>query len=273
MKKNLIEKIDNLPPLPSNILELNDFKKIENSSPEKLIKIIEKDPLIVTTILRVANSSMFGFRSKVDTLSRAIHLLGMNFTISIAMGTVIQDTLKSNLCAYAVSTEDFIFSSALASKIVNTWISSIDFDLKDELLLPAFLQETGKFVISEVIQEKKQTEEFLKLLDEESDISICEEKFTGFTCARITANIFKNWSLGHNLVFTIGFVGDLQNCPKEFIKKVQILEIVKILVDIRDPLNDLSVEKAIEKVVEYGFDLDHFLNSLEVIKEEIENNS
>ncbi|WP_122893705.1 HDOD domain-containing protein [Arcobacter peruensis] len=273
MKKNLIEKIDNLPPLPSTILELDDFKKVENSSPEKLIKIIEKDPLMVTTILRVANSSMFGFRSKVDTLSRAIHLLGMNFTISIAMGSVIQETLKSNLCAYAVSTEDFIYSSALASKIVNNWISSIDFDLKDELLLPAFLQETGKFVISEVIQEKKQTEDFLKMLDEKNDITFCEKEFTGFTCARITANIFKNWSLGHNLVFSIGFVGDLENCPKEFIKKVQILEIVKILADIRNPLNDKAIEIAMKKVVEYDFDLEHFLNSLDAIKEEIENNS
>ena len=85
MKKNLIQKIDCLPPLPSSIIQLNDFKKIKNSSPEKLIKIIEQDPLMVATILKISNSSMFGFRSKVDTLSRAINLLGVNFTISVAM--------------------------------------------------------------------------------------------------------------------------------------------------------------------------------------------
>lgn len=273
MKKKLIQKIDSLPPLPSSIIELNDFKKIKNSTPEKLVKIIEQDPLMVTTILRVANSSMFGFRSSVDTLSRAIHLLGMNFTISVAMGTLIQDSIKSNLCAYAVTTDDFIFSSSLATKIVNTWISSIDFDLKDELLLPAFLQETGKFVISEVIQDNKQTEEFLALLDEKKDISFCEEEFVGYSCARITANIFKNWSLGHNLIFSIGFVGDLKNCPKEFIEKVQILEIIKILTDVRDPLSDEAIEKAITKVVEYKLDLDKFVNSIDAIKEEITENS
>ena len=269
MKKNLIQKIDCLPPLPSSIIQLNDFKKIKNSSPEKLIKIIEQDPLMVATILKISNSSMFGFRSKVDTLSRAINLLGVNFTISVAMGTVIQETLKSNLCAYAVSTEDFIYSSALATKIVNTWISSIDYDLKDELLLPAFLQETGKFVISEIIQENKQTEEFLQLLNEKKDITFCEVEFTGYSCARITANIFKSWSLGHNLVFSIGFVGDLDNCPKEFVQKVQILEIIKILTNVREPLSDIAVENAIEKVVEYEFDLEHFINAIDAIKEEI----
>lgn len=273
MKKILIEKMDSLPPLPHSIIELNDLKKFKHSTPEKLIKVIEQDPLMIVTILKIANSAMFGFRSKVETVSRAIHLLGTNFTISIAMGTLIQDTLKSNLCAYAVSTEDFLYSSALATKIVNTWISSIDFDLKDELLLPAFLQETGKFVISEVIQENKQTEEFLQFLDEHQDISICEEKFMGYSCARITANIFKNWSLDHNLVFSIGFVGNTKDCPKEFLKKVQILEIVKILTNVRSPLSDLAVETAITKVIEYGFDLEHFVNSIDVIKEEIEKNS
>ncbi len=228
---------------------------------------------MVATILKTANSSLFGFRSKVDTLSRAIYLLGMNFTISIAMSTVIQDTLKSNLCAYAVSTQDFLFASSLATKIVNTWISSIDFDLNNELLIPAFLQEIGKFVISEIIQENKQTEEFLKLINEKKDIAFCEEKFTGYSCARITANILKNWSLGHNIVFSIGFVGNIKNCPEEFIKKVQILEIIKILTDIRAPLNDLAIEKAIAKVIEYGFDLEHFINSIDIIKEEIEKNS
>ena len=273
MKKILIEKIDSLPPLPSSIIELDDFKKIKNSTPEKLIKIIEQDPLLVTTILKVANSAMFGFRSKVDTLSRAIHLLGMNFTISVAMGTLIQDTLKSNLSAYAVTPEDFMFTSALATKIVNTWISSIDFDLKDELLLPAFLQEIGKFIISEIIQENNQTEEFLNELNKNKDITLCEEEFVGYSCARITANIFKNWSLGHNLIFSIGFVGDVENCPKDFIKKVQILEIIKILTNIRDPLNDEAVEKAIAKVVEYKLDLDHFINSVDAIKEELHKNS
>ncbi len=36
---------------------------------QRLMKIIQKDPLIVANILKISNSSMFGFRSKVDTLS------------------------------------------------------------------------------------------------------------------------------------------------------------------------------------------------------------
>lgn len=273
MKKILIEKINSLPPLPNSIIELENFRQIDSYDIEALMKIINKDPLMVTTILRVANSSMFGFRSEVATLSRAINLLGINFTISIAIGSAIQNTIHSNLLAYAVSNDEFIFASSLATNIVNTWISSVDFDLKNELLLPAFLQQIGKYIISDVIQENKQTEEFLIALQNNKDSSKVEEEFTGFTCSRITANIFKNWSFSHKLIFPIAFVDDIKSCPKDFKKHAQILEIVKILCDIRKPLDEKNIEIAVSKASSYGFDIEHLLNSIDVIKEVISQNS
>ena len=148
MKKQILHQINSLPSLPLNVIELDEFRNSDSLDVDKLMEIIKKDPLIVANILKVSNSSMFGFRSKVETLSRAINLLGIKFTISIAIGSAIQETLKSNLLAYAVSNEDFIYTSSLATNIVNTWISAIDFDLKNELLMPALLQEVGKFITS-----------------------------------------------------------------------------------------------------------------------------
>lgn len=219
MKKLIIEKIDSLPPLPNSVLELEEFRKMSNKEPLDLLKIIEKDPLIITTVLRIANSAMFGFVSQVETPSRAISLLGVNFTISIALGSIIQNLIQTNLSAYDVSTDDFMFSSNLASNLVNTWVSKISFDLKEDLLLPAFLQETGKFVIAEIIEENNQKEEFINQLQITKNTSLVEKEFVGFSCARITANIFKHWKLSPNLIFSIGFVEDLEHCPKDYIKK------------------------------------------------------
>jgi HD-like signal output (HDOD) protein len=273
MKKQILHEINSLPPLPTSVIELDEFRNIDCIDIEQLMAIIKKDPLMVANILKVANSSMFGFRSKIETLSRAINLLGIKFTISIAIGSAMQDSLKSNLLAYAVSSEDFIYSSSLATNLVSTWISAIDFDLKNELLLPAFLQEVGKFIISEVIQKEKRTEEFLQELNETKDISFCEEKYMGFTCGRITANVFKHWNLSHNIIFPIAYAEDLNSCPESFKQKAQILHIIKILCDIRDPLSDRNIEKALKKVALFNLDVEQFLNSIDVIKEVIKQNS
>jgi len=271
MKKLIIEKIDALPPLPKSVLELEEFRKMSKKEPLDLLKIIEKDPLIITTVLRVANSAMFGFVSQVETPSRAISLLGINFTISLALGSVIQNLVKSNLDSYNVSTEDFMFSSNLASSLVNTWVSKISFDLKEDLLLPAFLQETGKFVISEAINDNDQVADFQNQLELSNNISAVEKEFIGFTCARITANIFKHWHLSHNLIFSIGFVEDLEHCPKDYIKKAKILEIIKILCDIRNPLSDQNIKRALHKANEYGLDTEPLLQSIDSIKFKLEN--
>ena len=233
--KKLIEKIDSLPPLPNSMLELEDFRKVQNTNPEELIEIIEKDPLLVSAILRVANSSMFGFRSAVDTLSRAINLLGINFTISLAIGSIVQNTVKCNLSPYGISNDDFLEVCALSTKIINTWIVKIDPTLRDDLIMPAFLQETGKFIISNVLEQEDKAKDFLKALNRTNNITKCEEEYIGFSCPRITANVFKHWSLSHNLIFSIGFVGDSDACPDNFKTNAQILEIVKLLADVRKP--------------------------------------
>lgn len=273
MKKQLIKELNNLPELPTHIIELNEFKKEDSINTQKLMRILQKDPLIVANILKIANSSMFGFRSKIDTLSRAINLLGTKFVVSIAIGSSITQTLKANLLAYAATIDDFLFISSLASNIVNIWVEEIDNELKEELLLPAFLQEVGKFIISTVIQEEKRTEDFLKEIEETKEITLIEESFIGYSCARITANIFKKWDLSHNIIFPIAFTSNINDCPSAFKTKAQILQIIKILCDIRYPLSDESIEKALNKVVLYNFDVDKFLNSIESIKSSIFSNS
>ena len=46
---------------------------------------------------------------------------------------------------------------------------------------------------------------FLLELEETKDATFCEIKYTGYSCARITANIFKQWNLSHNIVIPIFF--------------------------------------------------------------------
>lgn len=271
MKKLIIEKIDSLPALPKSVLELEEFRKMPHQEPLDLLKIIEKDPLIITTVLRVANSAMFGFVSEVETPRRAISLLGVNFTISIALGTVIQNLINTNLSAYDVSTEDFIFSSNLATSLVTNWVSKISLDLKEQLLLPAFLQEVGKFVISEVIIDSGKKEDFLSRLQINKNVSSVEKEFLGYSCARITANMFKHWNLSHNLIFTIGFVEDLENCPKEYLQKVQILEIIKILCDLRNPFSEQNIQRALNKATEFAIDTKPLIQSIESIKFKLDN--
>ncbi|WP_419770275.1 MAG: HDOD domain-containing protein [Candidatus Marinarcus sp.] len=255
MKNNLLyEKIDALPPLPRTILELEEFKRTPDKQPEVLLDIIRQDPLVVATILKIANSAMFGFKSSVETPNRAINLLGINFTLSIAFSTSIKNAIKTDLLAYGVNSNDFFEITNMSSTLLSSWVSQFDPYLKDELLLPTFLQETGKFLISDLIMEQNQKENFLNDLQTSEDIASVERKYLSTTTSEVTACIFRRWNLHEKLINSIEFVDNIQTCPHEHITDSKILNIIKTICNIEDPLSQASIFQGLEKAKSFGFD-------------------
>lgn len=251
----LLKKIDTLAPLPKTLLDIEDFKSTSNYDIEALSKIIEQDPLMVSSILKTANSAMFGFVSKVDTLNRAVNLLGVNFTISIALGSGIKRALDSDLNAYNASSDDFLRIANMQSNLVNLWIGRLDNELRNELVLSAFLQESGKFIINNAIVEENKTQEFSqKILNNFDKLDIIEKEYVGMTTAEVTSAIFKHWNLTKNIINYIKFSDHPNKALPEHKKHAQILHVVKKLCNIVKPFDSKIIEEAVTKAEEFGFD-------------------
>ncbi|MCK9161277.1 MAG: HDOD domain-containing protein [Arcobacteraceae bacterium] len=266
----ITNKIDSLPPLSSTVIELENFRKSPSKSPEELLKIIEKDPLTISTLLKVANSAMFAFRSKVETPARAISLLGVNFTISIAIGSSLRSVLSNDLEAYDIDMNDFIRYSNLISALVNIWMGLINKTLQDELAIPSFLQDIGKLIISDIAKTYGKSESFLKLVkSNQVDIEEIEKKMVGLSSSEITANMFKHWKLSETLINSIEFIDNIQECKDEYLEKTRILKIAKTACTINNPLDDKYIQKALDLAKEYGFDIEKLSKALDILQERL----
>lgn len=269
MNSNIIEKIESLPPLPKTIAELEEFRQKSEKEAFELLQIVEKDALIVSTLLKVSNSAMFGFRSKVETTSRAINLLGINFTISIAIGGSVQNLLKTNLNVYGINSDDFMRASNLATTLASLWLSKVDFDLKEELVLPALLQEAGKFILADIIDAEGKTDEFKALIADGYEIKTAEKQCLGVTTSDITAKIFKHWKLSDNLINAIENVDDLSKCEKNYVEKSKILDVIKTACNVTDPLSDANCQKALDKAKSYNVDTVSLVQALEKLQDRL----
>lgn len=269
MLENILEKIESLPPLPKTIAEIEDYRRKSDKEASELLEIIEKDALIISTLLKISNSAMFGFRSKVETPGRAINLLGINFTISIAIGGTVQNLLMANLTPYSISSDDFMRASNLSSTLTNLWVSKFDYDLKDELLLPSLLQEAGKFVIADVIVGENKTDEFKALLAEGKTLAEAEKEILGLSTSEITAKIFRHWKLSEKLVNMIEFVDDIKKCEDEFKKHSQVLDVIKTACAVNDPLGDDAINSALEKAKAYGLDTKSLSGAIEKLQDRL----
>ncbi len=265
----ILEKIESLPPLPKTIVEIEEFRKKQDKEASELLEIIQKDALIISTLLKISNSAMFGFRSKVETPSRAINLLGINFTVSIAIGGTVQNMLASNLDPYGINSDDFMRASNISSTLVNLWLSKVDFDLKEELVLPALLQEAGKFVLADIILSENKLDEFTSKLSQSKDIVATEKEVIGITTAETTAKIFNHWKLSEKLVNIIEHVDDIKNCDPAYKVKSQYLDVIKTACNVSDPLSDENIEQATKKAQAYGFDTKKLLSAIEKLQDRL----
>lgn len=268
MIEEIAKKVDALPPLPKTLIELQEFKKQSTQEISQLLVILEKDPLIMATLLKIANSAMFGFRNKVETTKKAVELIGVNFTLSIAFGSAIKSNLNTDLGCYTIDTDKFLELSGLRLNFLNKWLKAIDPKLLNELLLPAFLQDAGEFIIADLADELKVKDDFASdIKSNPSDISKYEKQYFEASAPTITSLIFKRWKLDDNLVSYIENIENLKIEENASLVHSQILHVASILVNPIDPFNDVCVEKAIELAKAYKLNVRYLEKSIEIMQD------
>jgi len=268
----VLRRVESLAPLPRTIIEIEQYRKKEEKEIQELYEIIKKDALLVTNLLKIANSAMFGFRSKVETPLRAITLLGINFTISVAISTSSQKLLISSLSPYGLSNDDFMKASNIALALTNLWLNKVDPELKDKLLLPALLQDIGKYIISDVlILNNKESDFYKKVLENLKSLQEIEKDFFEFSSSYVTAHIFKHWNLNQELINTIEFVDDVEKSPIEYKQKAMILDVIKTASNIKEPLSEKSINMAIKKAKEYKLNDKALIEAINTLKTRLEN--
>ncbi len=83
----IAHKLNRLPTLPEVVTNIMAIVRDERSTALQLAGYIERDQAICAAVLRVANSAYYGSYRKVDSIGRAIVVLGFDQVRSIALST------------------------------------------------------------------------------------------------------------------------------------------------------------------------------------------
>lgn len=172
---------------------------------------------------------------------------------------------------YGINSDDFMRASNISSTLANLWLSKIDFDLKEEILLPALLQETGKFILADLILSEKISDLFKSKISAGNSVKDVEMELLGVTTSQITAQIFRHWKLSDNLINMIEYVDDISKASPEYVKKSQILDVIKTACNVNNPLSEENVSIAIKKATAYGFDAKILKTAIETLQDRLLN--
>jgi len=84
-----------IPPMPVALMEVLNLERDDDAGPREYAEAISRDPGMTGAVFRVAGSPVMGLHTKVDSLEKAITLLGLRTTVGVARSESLRSALDA----------------------------------------------------------------------------------------------------------------------------------------------------------------------------------
>ncbi|MGZ4960179.1 MAG: HDOD domain-containing protein [Methylomonas sp.] len=200
--KALVAGTTELFSMPDIYFQVSEMIRDPRASLADIGKIIARDPGLSARLLHLVNSPFYGFQSRIDTISRAISVVGVDDLYQLVVATCVVDrfgripTELVDMTAY--------WMRSVHCGIVNRLLGKQSMALHSErLFLAGLLHDLGSLVLYQ-----KMPELSLKVLlatrGDRRLLADFEREIIGFTHADVSRELIKSWGLPESLCEAIG---------------------------------------------------------------------
>ena len=135
-----------LPEIPATVFELNEIISDPGASAHDIAKVINKSPSLATLLLRVVNSPFYGFQTQIDTISRAVTVIGVREISSLALGITAIKVFKA-VPEDVVDMASFIRHSVGCGIVARILAARIDIAETEQLFVCGLLHDIGRLIV------------------------------------------------------------------------------------------------------------------------------
>lgn len=217
--------------LPDIYFQLNEMIRDPRFSVADIGSVIAKDPSLSVRLLKLVNSSFYGFQSKVDTISRAISIVGLDDLYHLVISTCVVDSF-AKISNDLVDMTDFWLRSVhcgVVAKLLGNQCPALN---AERLFLVGLLHDIGSLVIYQkmpelAVQVLQAIGHDRRLLDK------TEQDLLGFTHAQVGKELLCSWGLPGSLYEVVAFYRQ-PDMAVNYKADVLILNLASRLVDDRE---------------------------------------
>ena len=265
----VLRRADNLPSLPAVALDVLRLSQDEDATLDAMASCLSRDPALSAKLLKLANSSLFGFGKEVTTLQRATMMLGMKTVKLMALSFSLAGSLPRKGKSGGFDFAEYWRRSLVCAVSARSLAKLVRNANGDEVFLCGLFLHFGKLVLSRCMREQ-----YEELLQEASGwpTTELEERRLGLSSADVCATLLKTWELPALIYLSVGFAGRPQDLPPDADPAVRsVVEILSLTTSIEAVLcdaNKVDPLSRLHRVVESRFgigpsELDAFLVGLE----------
>jgi len=191
--QELVNNIDSVVSLPSIFTRIDNLINNPDSNLSDIAYIISEDPGLSVRLLKIANSAMFNFPSEIDTITRAITVIGTKQLRDLVLATKVI-TMFDHIDSNIVDMNSF-WKHSIATGILSRILASYRREPNTEYFyLLGLLHEIGRLVMYIEIPELT-----AKAVSNgiESNVSLHQSELSviGFDHAVVGAELIAKWNL------------------------------------------------------------------------------
>jgi len=199
-----VSKAEVLLVLPDSVTRLKACMDDEASSIEDIGDIIAFDPSLATQLLRVANSALYRFPNKIDTITRAIQVVGTRSTYDLALAYGVSQAF-SEVDGQIIDLDKFWEQSVSCGLLAKYFTDMRNIREPERAFVSGLLHNIGELVVVSLMPEAaKRCQAF------NARVSPSELQFgvLGFTYNTLSAKLIEKWGIPETIYKPIERIHD-----------------------------------------------------------------
>lgn len=217
-QQTLEKKLADLPPLPAVVARIMQTINDPNTSAEEINKLITMDQGLASKVLRIVNSSYYGFPKRISTITHAVVILGFNTVRNLVLGVSAFGLLGQKSMPYGLNRTRFWEHSiavAAAGQVIARKRLAKNRTAADEAFIGGLLHDVGALFLDSYFpvqyavgmafasREKKTAQE-------------AESLVLGIDHVTVGRRIAEHWNFPPHLAAMIGGHHDPSRCKEQF---------------------------------------------------------
>jgi putative nucleotidyltransferase with HDIG domain len=194
----IISNVFNLNVIPKVVFEL--IKALDNprTNAMELNRLVSHDQALITKILTVANSPMYGLQRKVTTIDFAILVIGFKELKNIVAAISISDALRNKTDKY-LSQKDFLLHCYLVGSAAKKIAKDIGLQNSGEAFICGFLHDIGLSIVHRYMHSS-----FVRIVDlvqtQRLTLREAELEVNGITHEEVGSILLEKWNFPNEIV-------------------------------------------------------------------------
>lgn len=221
-----VKKIRDLPTLPQYMLKISKAVNNPKTSAKELARLISEDQVLTARLLRLVNSSFYGFPQKITTVTGAIVLLGFEAIKNLLLSTTLLDIFYkgTNIKQEAEELWDHALCCGVVAKVIGERIHHND---TEELFVAGLLHDIGKTV--ELMSYPEQYRQIVERSKAENlPIKAIEEDVFAVSHDQVGKMLASYWKLPKKLQDVMEYHHNLDNLEENH-KVVSVVHVADVL--------------------------------------------